>query len=1521
MANSFVEDIVYTIDLRNGVPSPSPSPFIDFIVTPQDSNGDTWLETVLKINLNDPNLDNPFDVAEFQVKYDGTPTNWTVNIGDSATNNGFAGDGGTQSNDAEVQILGDTLAAYSNDTIGPPQVNRILVNRPGFASSDSTVNFEVSDDFLGWDNNSDTSGNLNSRFLYALNGQPDTEGPVNYDIFAAFNRVIANNSRIGSGVGKVTIRLRDLPSSLTVDTLVDENDGDLSPGDVSLREAIAFIDDGGTIDFAEDLTGTIVLDADLGQLWVDKPLIIEGSGADTITVSGGNQVRVLYITADVEIQNLTIANGRATFDGDIYNDPIINPGGAIYNTGNLTVSHSTFSNNTAFGNATYYGTGSGGAIYNKGNLTISHSTFQNNSAGGTFAYGGGIFNTGQMIVNDSILNNNSASSPFGASGGGIYSSGGHLTLNNSTVNGNGASGSRTGSGDGGGISITSGELAVSNSLIEHNRAIGASASGGGIYSADSTLTVSNSTVRYNDAEGTFHFVGSGDGGGIHSRGDLTLSHSVINNNSVLGSEIAIGGGISTMGNTTISNSTISGNVVESTGFPNFGGGIYNDGFLELRNSTLTQNTAPLDQGSGIATGGDSTVEVVSSIIAGNTNSDVDFFISDGTVNSFVSQGNNLIGTGNALSAFNQPGDLTGITDPGLEPLADNGGSTQTHALKPNSLAIDAGSNPDNLSTDQRGAEFERVINDQADIGAFEIQFIFSNITVDTLIDENDGDLSAGDVSLREAIAFVNEGGTIDFAPELSGTILLDPDLGTLVVDNSITVDGPGADIITVSGGDQVRVFNLVSGEINDLTIANGNADGGGGERDGFGGGILIPTGGGSFDDFAIIRNVIVSDNNANSGGGLYNDEGFVEVIDSVFSNNVATEDGGGIFNEVGDAGGTLIIDGSTFENNTATSGGGIFAFRGDVTINNSSVAFNTAEEGGGGIKAVLGEVTINNSFVNINSAEKGDGGGIYSVDGDLTLNNSEVGANSAKEGDGGGIYSLNASLTVSNSDVSNNDALGGSGGGIFSRDTSVAVNDSTLNKNIAGGDGGGIYSVNGDLTVSNTAVVNSFTAEPESDGGGLSSRGSSLIVRNSTISGNGTGINVATPAGQISVISNSTISSNETGGGIFNSSGVLQIRNSTITNNTSVADGSGVASFGDYNTRTEVVSSIIAGNADNDDVAFIFGSENSFVSQGNNLIGNGNATSAFTAPGDQIIGNDDPGLEPLFFGDYGRIYNLQAGSPAIDAGSNPDGLATDQRGEGFDRVVNGQADIGAFEVQLGVLDVGLYDADSDILITVLNEGDEIFESTISGRNLTIAAFVPEDSSFFGQVETIWLNLNNGEVIRVEGVEPYSLFGDVNIDDYNGGPLPFGENQIRFDVYGLGGDLLGTVIRSFSIVEDLDIGLYDADSDELITPLNEGDELLASTLEGRKVTIAAFVPEESPFFSQVESMRLNLNDGEVIRTENTEPYALFGDINENYSGGTLPFGDNRIAFEVYSDDNLQGDLLGTVTRNFTISNDL
>ncbi len=89
---------------------------------------------------------------------------------------------------------------------------------------------------------------------------------------------------------------------------------------------------------------------------------------------------------------------------------------------------------------------------------------------------------------------------------------------------------------------------------------------------------------------------------------------------------------------------------------------------------------------------------------------------EGSINSYTSEGYNLIGAMGPNVIINGPGDITGVSDPKIGPLADNGGDTLTHALLPGSPAIDAGGDCDE-PFDQRGVKRPQGI--ACDIGGYE----------------------------------------------------------------------------------------------------------------------------------------------------------------------------------------------------------------------------------------------------------------------------------------------------------------------------------------------------------------------------------------------------------------------------------------------------------------------------------------------------------------------------------------------------------------------------------------------------------------------------------------------------------------------------------------------------------------------------------------------------------------------------------------------------------------------------------
>jgi hypothetical protein len=240
--------------------------------------------------------------------------------------------------------------------------------------------------------------------------------------------------------------------------------------------------------------------------------------------------------------------------------------------------------------------------------------------------------------------------------------------------------------------------------------------GNGGINNQGTLTLSRAAVTKNFSEGS--------GGGISNRGTLTVARSTISGNTA---DEGGGGGVSNSGTrtttalATITNSTVSGNEAETSG----AGITTTNGSVVIRNSTVTKNTSEAPGGgldiAGSATG--ASVRVFSSIIAGNRTSDVSVGRNAGPV---VSGGYNLVGTGDT-AGFDKSGDRTGLTNPGLGPLADNGGPTQTHAVLNGSPALDKG---DGASVrDQRGkprpVDLPQVGNARggngADVGAFERQ--------------------------------------------------------------------------------------------------------------------------------------------------------------------------------------------------------------------------------------------------------------------------------------------------------------------------------------------------------------------------------------------------------------------------------------------------------------------------------------------------------------------------------------------------------------------------------------------------------------------------------------------------------------------------------------------------------------------------------------------------------------------------------------------------------------------------------
>ena len=402
------------------------------------------------------------------------------------------------------------------------------------------------------------------------------------------------------------------------------------------------------------------------------------------------------------------------------------------------------------------------------------------------------------------------------------------------------------------------------------------------------------------------------------------------------------------------------------------------------------------------------------------------------------------------------------------------------------------------------------------------------LVVDSRADVNDGNFSAGHLSLREAVFLANanpDATTITFAKRL--TTLRLSQVGDNTADNSalaittdITIVGPaggkGVTLVGTGSGGDLRLFRVLAGgdlTLKSLTMTNWSTD--------TNGGVLVVDPGG----IVSLTDCTLSNNSALSQGGaifslpdstLPGPDATVTLTNCTLSGNRAHD--GGAYNGGGQtSGGGAIFTNCTFKGNTAVDRGGAIALYGaGATLTNCTLVGNSAHQGGG---IAGGQIVLDHSTFMGNTAV--DGGGIFAgiASGISDFSVVQVGApggpsfvaidtctftgNSAQHR-GGGLYFVETSFRLANSTISGNRAQ--QGGGIF-EDTSEAgffnkgevggeISRTVFSANSAVATGGGIFINNGGATPVSACT---FTSNVARQGAALFNNLGSVTVSDSTV--------------------------------------------------------------------------------------------------------------------------------------------------------------------------------------------------------------------------------------------------------------------------------------------------------------------------------------------------------------------------------------------------------------------------------------
>ena len=779
---------------------------------------------------------------------------------------------------------------------------------------------------------------------------------------------------------------------------------------------------------------------------------------------------------------------------------------------------------------------SGVTIQNAGetNVLLKDLTIEDN----TGKKGGGVHieNSQDVTIDHCTIQDNKAT----LNGGGIYANNSTVTVIGGSISGNNAAGSGWSTSGGGGVYAEGGSTVnLKDVTVSDNHVTGNYGGGGGVKVNDGKLTVDNAKILENTTNSS--------GGGLSVKNsDLTVTGSEIRNNVAGGQN---GGGVEIIGSATdnkehtITDTQITDNRAEERG----GGVFVNKASITIKDSTLDKNHAmhvdgsqASSEGGGLGVMGGKDITLDNTKVTNNSAKDGGGIWVRDDVDTAVTIKNGCV-ISNNQSVYGGGGIFI---------RQDN--NKKISASIENALI-------ENNSTENGGGIY---LIRKVGLTLKDTRILGNNATNGGGIFAYDGSTINADNATVSGNKAANGGGL--YLWNTSGSILAD--LRNSFIENN-TATGWGGGIFTntnvkvnanntklqsntaaAAGG--ILLWNNSSATLNNTEVSGNKATGNGGGVSVYDATCSLTTSNGT----------VFRENSGYRGGGIFSSGGTVTVEDSTLEKNTATDDGGAIAATQNSS--LTVRNSKVLENKAVDTAGGILAEKSTLEVTDSIVDGNRASVGGGLYIADIDapgetkedkpEHTITRTEITNNTADgQGIGGGIYLGAQKLTITDSKLTGNNtiSKNGQtqGGAIVAYSpGDFTLDNTLIQGNTADVGGGIHVLStklRDSHIILcNNTRITGNVANQFGGGIFLDN----LNNPAVLELVNASVDNNtanvAGGIGNYGSIVVLKDGAVLENNT--------------------AKQYGGGLYNKGKITVESGATVMNNTASTYGGGLYNKG-----------------------------------------------------------------------------------------------------------------------------------------------------------------------------------------------------------------------------------------------------------------------------------------------------------------------------------------------------------------------